>query len=92
MAPQVPRRVTQQVLAQSAFEPQIAYDGVYMHYENADYISSGLLGMSARIPSGHLPTGWQMGTFDLDQDWNWLVRESANNAANIHANNSRFFY
>jgi hypothetical protein len=64
-------------LAPSIFEQQVSYDGVYMHYENNDFVTSGWQGMSSRIPSSHLPTGWQnVGTFDLDQDWNWLMGES----------------
>jgi hypothetical protein len=66
----------------SGFSSQIAYNGVYLQhspYENKDnYIKNGVSGMSDYIPSGHLPQthGWQnVGTFDLDQDWNWDMGE-----------------
>jgi hypothetical protein len=55
---------------------QIAYNGVYLQQSpySHDYFQEGPAGISDQIPSGYLPpaSGWQnVGTFDLDQDWNW---------------------
>ncbi|KAF2671505.1 hypothetical protein BT63DRAFT_423707 [Microthyrium microscopicum] len=61
----------------ATFEPSIAYDGVYMQpspYNTEAYVKNGEAGLSQHIPSAHLPPsyGWQnVGTFDIDQDWNW---------------------
>lgn len=65
--------------------PQVvAYNGPYLQnsqYDNAEYyVEQGSLGVSDHIPSGHLPNaqGWQnVGTFDLDQDWQWDLNDDS---------------
>jgi hypothetical protein len=58
-------------------EPQISYDGVYMLYDNPDFITSGPRGISSKVPSQGFGGAWQnVGTFDLDQDWTWMMNET----------------
>jgi hypothetical protein len=57
---------------------QIAYNGVYLqnspYYNSDSHVKDGTSSMLDYLPSSNLAlgNGWQnVGTFDLDQDWNW---------------------
>jgi hypothetical protein len=53
-------------------EPQIAYDGVYM--PASPYIQHEQAVPLAQCPEGGQVAGWHdVGGFDLDQDWNWMI-------------------
>ncbi len=53
-------------------EPQIAYDGVYM--PASPYIQHEQATPLAQFPEGGQAAGWHdVGGFDLDQDWNWMI-------------------
>jgi hypothetical protein len=75
----VPRHHVQQPLDQHGAagyammqEPQIAYDGVYM--PASPYIQHEQAAALAQCPGGGQAAGWHdVGGFDLDQDWNWML-------------------